>query len=182
MKWRVFALVLCLCGSRASKAQGQLTLLPDSPRPQPGIIVGTVVDVNEDAVPGATVVLESPVLREPRTIVSNGNGFFKFNDLEPGTTYHVTINAQGFASWTSSDITLKPSQYVILKIDKLHIAEAFTTIIYLRYYFKIKKSITTVALRKDIKADYSFINSYHPIALENTIVKVYKKLLITLIS
>jgi hypothetical protein len=128
MKWRVFALVICLCGSRASKAQGQLTLLPDSPRPQPGIIVGTVVDVNEDAVPGATVVLECPVLKEPRTIVSNGNGFFKFNDLEPGTTYHVTIDAQGFASWTSPDITLKPSQYVILKVDKLHIAEALTTI------------------------------------------------------
>ena len=52
---------------------------------------------------------------------------------------------------------------------------------YFGYYFKIKKSITTVALRKDGKADYSFINSYRPIALENTIVKVYKKLLVTLI-
>ena len=63
----------------------------------------------------------------------------------------------------------------------LYLTEVFTTVVYLRYYSKIKKSITTVALRKDSKADYSLINSYCLIALENTIVKVYKKLLVTLI-
>ena len=57
----------------------------------------------------------------------------------------------------------------------------FTVVVYFRYYSKIKKSITTVALYKDGKADYFFINSYRPITLENTIVKVYKKLLVTLI-
>ena len=64
----------------------------------------------------------------------------------------------------------------------LYLAEVFTVVVYLRYYFKIKKSITTVVLYKDGKADYFFINSYRPITLENTIVKVYKKLLIILIS
>ena len=63
-----------------------------------------------------------------------------------------------------------------------YLAEAFTVVVYLGYYPKIKKSITTVVLRKDGKADYSLINSYRPIALENTIVKVYKKLLVILIS
>ena len=58
----------------------------------------------------------------------------------------------------------------------------FTVVTHFRYYPKIKKSITTVALRKDGKANYSFINSYRPIALKNTRAKVYKKLLITLIS
>ena len=58
----------------------------------------------------------------------------------------------------------------------------FTAAVYLRYYPKIKKSTTIVALYKDSKANYFFINSYRPIALENTIVKVYKKLLVTLIS
>ena len=57
----------------------------------------------------------------------------------------------------------------------------FTAVVYLGYYPKIRKSITTVALYKDGKADYSFINSYRPITLENTIVKVYKKLLVILI-
>ena len=63
----------------------------------------------------------------------------------------------------------------------LYLTEAFTAVVYLKYYSKIGKSITTVALYKDSKADYSFINSYRPITLENTIVKVYKKLLVTLI-
>ena len=64
----------------------------------------------------------------------------------------------------------------------LYLAEAFTAVVYLRYYPKIGKSITIIALYKDGKADYSFTNSYCPIALENTIAKVYKKLLVTLIS
>ena len=64
----------------------------------------------------------------------------------------------------------------------LYLTEAFTTVVYLRYYPKIKKSITTVALYKDNKVNYFFINSYHPITLENTIVKVYEKLLVILIS
>ena len=57
----------------------------------------------------------------------------------------------------------------------------FIVVAHLRYYPKIEKSITIVALRKDGKVNYFFINSYRPIALENTIVKVYKKLLVTLI-
>ena len=64
----------------------------------------------------------------------------------------------------------------------LYLTEAFTAVVYFRYYSKIKKSIITVTLYKNSKADYFFINSYRPITLENTIVKVYKKLLITLIS
>src|SRR6202035_4375798 len=122
MKWRVFilvsALVLCLCGSRTSKAQEQTAVLPDAPRPQPGIIVGTVIDVNNSPVPGATVSLEGPELKSPRTVVTNSNGFFEFNDVEPGNPYHVNIGAQGFASWTSPDVTLTPGQYIILPVNK----------------------------------------------------------------
>jgi hypothetical protein len=58
--WRAgcfFVLLLCLCASRNYTAQEQLTLLPNEPRPEPGIIVG---NVNDDAIPGATVVLQGP--------------------------------------------------------------------------------------------------------------------------
>ena len=64
----------------------------------------------------------------------------------------------------------------------LYLVKVFTAAVHLRYYSKIGKFITIIALYKDSKADYSLINSYRPIALENTIAKVYKKLLITLIS
>ena len=128
MRWCVFALVVCLCGSRTSKAQEQLTVLPDAPRPQPAIIVGTVTDVNDDTVPGATAVLEGPAPKVPRTVVTNDRGFFEFNDVEPGATYHVTISAPGFANWISPAVILKPGQYAILTGTKLYIAEALTTI------------------------------------------------------
>jgi hypothetical protein len=129
MRWRVFvfALVICLGGSRTSKAQEQLTALPDAPKPQPGIIVGTVTDVNNDGVPGATVALAGSALKDPRTVASNDNGSFQFNDVEPGT-YQVIVSAQGFANWTSPAIMLKPGQYAILPVSKLRIAEALTTI------------------------------------------------------
>ncbi|MCU1301308.1 MAG: Carboxypeptidase regulatory-like protein [Candidatus Sulfotelmatobacter sp.] len=131
MKWRgsifLFSVLLCLCGSTISQAQEQPAALPDAPKPQPGIIVGTVVDVNDDAVPGAAVVLEGSGLKSPRTVVSNSNGFFEFSDLDP-ETYHVNINAQGFASWTSPDVTLQPGQYIILTVSKLRIAQAVTTV------------------------------------------------------
>jgi hypothetical protein len=129
MRWHVFvfALVICLGGSRTSKAQEQLTALPDAPKPKPGIIVGTVTDVNNDAVPGATVALAGSALKDPRTVVSSDNGSFQFNDVEPGT-YQVIVSAQGFANWTSPAIMLKPGQYAILPVSKLRIAEALTTI------------------------------------------------------
>jgi Carboxypeptidase regulatory-like domain len=129
MKWRafVFALVLCLCGSRTSKAQEQPAALSEPPKPETGIIVGTVTDVNNGTVPGATVALVGPALEDPRTVVSNDNGFFQFKDVEPGT-YAVTVGAQGFANWTSPPIILKPGQYEILTGGKLRIAAALTTI------------------------------------------------------
>jgi len=128
MKWGVFVLIVCFCGLGISKAQEQRTLLPDMPKPQPGIIVGTAVDVNDDAIPGATVSLESPLVSDSRTLVSNDNGFFEFKDLEPGTAYHLTISAPGFADWTSPEIMLKPGQYVIVKGTKLQVAMALTTV------------------------------------------------------
>jgi hypothetical protein len=124
----VFALVLCVCGSRTAAGQEPQALLPDAPKPRTGIIVGTVTDVNNDTVTGATVVLAGPALKGPRSVVSNDNGFFEFNDVEPGATYHVTISAQGFANWTSPPLILNPGQYAILPGSKLRIAEARTTI------------------------------------------------------
>ena len=128
MKWRVITLLLCLCASTASKAQEQPTPPLDAPRQQPGIIVGTAVDINNEPVPGASVTLEGPALRDPRAIVSNDSGFFEFKDLEPGSPYHVTISAVGFADWTSDEVILKPGQYVILTVSKLRIATALTQV------------------------------------------------------
>ena len=100
----------------------------NAPKPETGHITGTVTDVNDDPVPSATVVLEGPAPADPRTVVSNDNGFFEFNDLAPGIPYHVTISAPGFGNWTSPDVILKPGETLILTGSKLQIAQALTTI------------------------------------------------------
>lgn len=100
----------------------------NAPKPEAGHITGTVTDVNDDPVPGATVVLGGSALGDLRAVVSNDNGFFEFNDLEAGTPYHVTISAQGFANWTSPAVILKPGETLILTGSQLQIAEALTTI------------------------------------------------------
>ncbi|MCU1296825.1 MAG: hypothetical protein JWO91_1103 [Acidobacteriaceae bacterium] len=133
MKWRVLVLLIytvlvCLYGSMSSKAQEKLTLLPDAPKPNAATIVGTVTDVNDAVVVGATVVLQGTVLKNPYMSVTNDNGFFQFKDLQPGSAYHVTVSAKGFANWTSAPVILNPGQYVILKASKLSIAEARTIV------------------------------------------------------
>jgi hypothetical protein len=96
-------------------------------KPEKGRITDTVIDPNNDTVSGATVVLEGPVLKDPRTVVSDDSGLFEFNNLDPGT-YTVRVSAKGFANWISPAITVKPGQYVILAGSRLKIAEELTTV------------------------------------------------------
>ena len=93
-----------------------------APGLQTGNISGTVIDVNGDLVPGATVVLDGPVLEDHRTILANENGLFEFDGLKPGTPYRVTISAKGFVDWTSPAVILKPDQYLFLTDIKLQVA------------------------------------------------------------
>ena len=135
MERYVFTLVLCLCGLGTFTAQEQ-PVLPGgpaghqaaAPKPTTEVIVGTVTDVNDNTVPGATVVLEGPMPTDRRTVVTKDNGFFEFQDLQPGTRYRVTVSAKGFANWTSPALILKPSQYLDLRDCKLQIAQALTTV------------------------------------------------------
>jgi len=137
MKWGVFVLGLCLCGSGISRAQKQPVLAPDAPaiaqqavapQPQAGVITGTVTDVNAAPVPSASVALEGPALNEPRTVVTGEDGVFEFKDLAPGTPYRVTISAKGFNKWASAAVILNPGQTLILTGSQLQIAEGHATV------------------------------------------------------
>jgi hypothetical protein len=99
----------------------------NAPMPQTGHITGTVSDVNNDVLSGATVVLEGPSLKDPRKVLSDDNGFFEFVQLDPGT-YHITIMAEEFADWSSPDLILSSGQYLILPASKLLIAKAVTAV------------------------------------------------------
>ncbi|MBV8672346.1 MAG: carboxypeptidase regulatory-like domain-containing protein [Acidobacteriaceae bacterium] len=96
--------------------------------PQTGTIIGTVTDVRNDMVPGATAVLDGPASSDHRTVVANDNGFFVFKNVKPGVQYHITVSQTGFANWTSPAIILTPNQFLQLTGVKLMIAVAVTTV------------------------------------------------------
>jgi len=45
------------------------------------------------------------------------------------------------------------------------------------YYLRLGRSIMTVILQKEGKADYLILGSYRPIALENTLSKILEKVI-----
>lgn len=108
--------------------------LPEAPRPVSGTetgssgrpvppdaatITGTVLDVNDALVPGATVVLQSASGGERREVTADDTAAFKFDSLAPGVPYEITINLKGFAPWTSPSVVLEPSQ--LLTLDNIHL-------------------------------------------------------------
>jgi len=84
-----------------------------------GSVLGTVVDISDDPVPDATVVLQGPA-GDRLTVVTNDSGSFAFHNVTPGIAYQVTITAEGFADWSSS-ITVEPGQETTITDIKLRI-------------------------------------------------------------
>jgi hypothetical protein len=82
-------------------------------------IVGTVVDISDDPIPNATVILLAPEV-DHITAVTKDDGSFAFHDIMPGIDYQVTVTAEGFGEWSSS-VTVEPGQDKILADIKLRI-------------------------------------------------------------
>jgi Carboxypeptidase regulatory-like domain len=99
-----------------------------APDPQTGTITGTVLDVNGDAVPGATIALEGPSVSDHPTVVANDSGYFQLKNLNPGVPYHIVVTANGFADWTSPEIIVKPGEVQDLAAVNLEIATVVTTV------------------------------------------------------
>jgi hypothetical protein len=126
MSIRLFLSSFVLCVSFTGAAVGQLMI--SAPEPRTGAITGTLLDMNDGTIPGATVVLEGPSLADPKHVETNDNGFFQLDGLKPGIPYRVTISADGFANWTSPEVVLNPGQYLELAGIRLQIAAAVTTV------------------------------------------------------
>lgn len=67
-----------------------------------GRIVGTVAGP-DGAIPGATITVVDNQTKKERTAVSSGEGAFVIPQLDAGT-YTVTVTAQGFKTFTASDV------------------------------------------------------------------------------
>lgn len=118
------AFVLCLSIAILAAAQE-----PEAPsQPQAGSVGGTVLDTNNDVVPGATVTIDGPNSNEHRTTSSDENGSFRIGDLPPGGPYHVTIHANGFVAWVSPLLTIAPGEIEFVKDIRLAIAGGATSV------------------------------------------------------
>ncbi len=121
---KICLILICLMAVLPVKAKG--VVVPD---PQPGTISGTVIDVNDDLVPGATVTLQCPAPCENRTATANDNAAFDFRNLNLGVPYQVRISVNGFEDWTSPSIVLTPDQFVFFVTGiKLKVGDAVTSV------------------------------------------------------
>lgn len=118
---RLCLLVLILSVTSAAVAQ-----YVSAPEPQAGAIIGTVTDVNDATIPGATVALQGPSNADPPHVVTGNDGIFQLEHINPGVPYRVTVHAKGFADWTSPEVILTPGQYMDLTGIRLRAAAAVT--------------------------------------------------------
>jgi hypothetical protein len=86
-------------------------------------VAGTVVDVSGASVSGAEVSLTHGDGTQPHTMVSEANGDFSFTKILPGS-YLVTVNAQGFAPFTSAEFVISVQQAYEVPNVSLSIATA----------------------------------------------------------
>lgn len=121
--FRFFLISLCVFSSIHALCQ-QIS----GPEPQAGSIIGTVTDVDQDAIPNATVTLEGPDSPGSATAQTNQDGFFTLKAVHPAVAYHVKVDAKGFGGWVSQEINLKPGQEIDLADIKLTIAVVETTV------------------------------------------------------
>lgn len=74
-----------------------------------GTVSGTVVDPNGDVIPGAEVTLINTATTVERSVVTNSEGFYRFDAVDLGT-YSVRTVASGFGSVTKSNIIVNANQ------------------------------------------------------------------------
>lgn len=91
----------------------------EAPQTKTGSILGTVVDIGNNPISDAMVVLQGPT-GESHKVLTNDDGTFAFQDVMP-EAYEITITAEGFAEWKSS-VTIEPGQNKTLTDVKLRLA------------------------------------------------------------
>jgi hypothetical protein len=105
---KTYRLALILVAAAFLVGIGASAQTTEAVNTQAGRITGTVVDVGNDPVPDATVVLQAPG-GDTHKVVIKDDGAFSFEDVAPGIAYQVTVTAEGLSEWKST-VTIEPGQ------------------------------------------------------------------------
>ncbi len=89
---------------------------------------GTVLDTSGAVVPGASVTLKNQASGDERTEVSNGDGFFNFAAVPPGT-YNLAVSRQGFKNWQAKDINVNSAETRGIANIKLQVGAKTETVV-----------------------------------------------------
>lgn len=109
------------------QASGQ-TAPTDSRPGGTGNISGTVLDTNQDVVPGAQVELLSPAGSVMETRISGGNGQFQFADLAQGS-YRLRVSGPDMTAFTSEKIPLHSGEFRIAPPITLAVSGGETSVV-----------------------------------------------------
>jgi hypothetical protein len=71
-----------------------------------GSLLGTVKDSSGALIPGAKVTVATPTLVGTKTFVTDGKGYYHFENLPPGT-YTITVAAPGFSTRKQEGVILQ---------------------------------------------------------------------------
>jgi hypothetical protein len=108
-KYLFVLLILCVFRGFAEDA--------NRPASANGTISGTVVDINDAIVPGATVALRCQSPCKEESVTAGNTGAFEFSNLSLGTPYQIGVSANGFKAWASAPIVLTPERSVFFLTD-----------------------------------------------------------------
>ncbi|HEX7297019.1 MAG TPA: TonB-dependent receptor [Pyrinomonadaceae bacterium] len=100
--WLLLLSLIFLVGSSAT-AIGQTT----------GSVAGSVTDEKGAVIPNATVTLRNTATNTSRTAQTSSEGNYRFDNVPVGP-YEVTVEAQGFAKYVQSGITLLLNQNAVI--------------------------------------------------------------------
>jgi hypothetical protein len=68
-----------------------------APTAAPAGLSGRVATASGEGIRGATVTISGGGLTGPRTVTTGTFGYYSFHDLEPGTTYIITVQSRRYA-------------------------------------------------------------------------------------
>jgi hypothetical protein len=89
---------------------------PLEPQSTTGSIQGTVKDKQDAVVPGATVTIRNTQTNARRTLVTEGNGAYRFLNVPVGE-YELTVELSGFSKHVRSGLTLSLNQDAVVDVQ-----------------------------------------------------------------